>query len=116
MINVQIDVNGNFTICDYNYSPECARQDEYLEIKAHFEAGKSDKYEFVQYVAPVIPEPSIHLRIAKIESEAESLKTPRLRREAALGLEFKTGQLASDRLIEIDQEAEEKIAELRKQL
>lgn len=65
------------------------------------------------YIAPKV---SISEQIAQVESEAEALKTPRLRREAALGIEFKPGQLASDRLIEIDQEAEAKIAELRKQL
>jgi len=55
MINVQIDVNGNFTIGDYNYTQGCSRHDEYLDIKSHYESGNSEKFEFLPYAAPVVP-------------------------------------------------------------
>lgn len=68
-------------------------------------------------IAPYFePEKSIPEQIQDIEDKAESLKTRRLKREAALGLDYKPGQTAAGRLIEIDREADEKIAELRKQL
>jgi hypothetical protein len=103
MIDVNIDSSGNFTIGAYNYSPDCARHDEYLEIKAHFEAGNSDKYEFVQYIAPVIPELSEQDKINALEAQ----QTPRMLRSAALGDADSIAKLQS---------IEAEIAELRKQL
>jgi len=95
MIKVQIDVNGNFTIGHYNYSPECARQDEYLEIKSHYESGNSEKYEFLPYVAPVIPEPTKQQLIDELESK----QTKRMLRGAIVG-----DQGSIDRLAQIEAE------------
>ena len=100
---VKIDASGNFTIGDYNYAPECARQDEYLDIKSHFESGKTDKYEFIPYVAPVIPELSTQDKINALEAQ----QTPRMLRGAALG--------DADSIAKL-QAIETEIAELRKQL
>lgn len=103
MIKVNIDQFGNFTIGDYNYSPECARQDEYLEIRTHYEAGNSDKYEFIPYAAPVIPELSTKDKINALEAQ----QTPRMLRGAALG--------DADSITKL-QAIETEIAELRNQL
>jgi len=97
MIKVQLDVSGNFTIDDYNYAPECARQDEYLEIKSHFEQDNSDKFEFLPYVAPVAPEPTKQQQIDALEAK----QTKRMLRGAVAGDKW-----AIDKLSEIEKEIE----------